>query len=79
VPGQILTAQAVTSQQLWHCAGPLNASNMATFALLKKQVETLFRLICCERKILFGLKKQAKKYGLEEKRTVPNIYNIQSK
>ena len=30
---------------------------MAPFASLKKQVETLFRLICCERKILFRLKK----------------------
>ena len=79
MPGQILTAQAVTSQQLWHCAGPLNVSNMATFALLKKQAETLFRLICCERKTLFGLKKQVKKDRLEEKRTAPNIYNIQSK
>ena len=28
---------------------------------LKKQAETLFWLICCERKILFRLKKQAKK------------------
>jgi len=27
------------------------------FASLKKQTETLFRLICCERKILFRLKK----------------------
>jgi len=34
------------------------------FASLKKQAETLFRLICCERKILFQLKKQAEKYGL---------------
>jgi len=33
----------------------------ATFASLKKQAETLFRLICCERKALFRLKKQAKK------------------
>jgi len=37
---------------------------MAMFALLKKQAETLFRLICCERKTLFRLKKQAEKYGL---------------
>jgi len=36
----------------------------APFALLKKQTETLFRLICCERKTLFRLKKQAEKYGL---------------
>jgi len=34
---------------------------MALFASLKKQVETLFWLICCERKILFRLKKQAEK------------------
>jgi len=37
---------------------------MALFASLKKQIETLFRLIYCERKILFQLKKQAEKYGL---------------
>jgi len=30
---------------------------MAPFVSLKKQDETLFRLICCERKILFRLKK----------------------
>jgi len=34
------------------------------FASLKKQTETLFRLIWCERKTLFRLKKQAEKYGL---------------
>jgi len=34
---------------------------MAPFALLKKQAETMFRLICCERKTLFRLKKQAQK------------------
>ena len=33
----------------------------APFASLKKQAETLFRLICCERKTLFWLKKQAEK------------------
>jgi len=33
----------------------------APFALLKKQDETLFRLICCKRKTPFRLKKQAKK------------------
>ena len=37
---------------------------MAPFASLKKQAETLFWLICCERKTLFRLKKQAEKYGL---------------
>jgi len=37
---------------------------MATFASLKKQAETLFRLICCERKTLICLKKQAEKDGL---------------
>jgi len=37
---------------------------MAPFASLKKQAETLFRLICCERKTLFRLKKQAEKDGL---------------
>jgi len=36
----------------------------APFASLKKQAETLFRLICYERKILFRLKKQAEKDGL---------------
>ena len=34
------------------------------FVSLKKQAETLFRLICWERKTLFRLKKQAEKYGL---------------
>jgi len=37
---------------------------MAPFASLKKQAETLFPLICCERKTLFRLKKKAEKYGL---------------
>jgi len=37
---------------------------MAPFASLKKQIETLFRLICCVRKTLFRLKKQAEKYEL---------------
>ena len=39
---------------------------MAPFASLKKQAETLFPLICHERKTLFRLKKQAEKYGLQE-------------
>ena len=30
---------------------------MGPIVSLKKQAETLFRLICCERKILFRLKK----------------------
>jgi len=34
---------------------------MAPFGSLKKQVETLFRLIYYERKILFQLKKQIEK------------------
>jgi len=38
--------------------------NKGPFASLKKQAETLFRLIYCERKTLFRLKKQAKKDGL---------------
>ena len=33
----------------------------APFASLKKQAEILFRLICCERKILFRLKNKLKK------------------
>ena len=33
----------------------------------EKQVETLFQLICCEKKALFQQKKQAEKYGLEKK------------
>jgi len=37
----------------------------ASFASLKKQAKTLFRLIWCERKTLFLLKKQAEKYGLQ--------------
>ena len=36
----------------------------ALFASLKKQVETLFWLICYERKTLFRLKKQIEKYEL---------------
>ena len=36
-------------------------STLAPFASLKKQVETLFRLIYCERKTLLRLKKQAEK------------------
>ena len=39
-------------------------ASKAPFASLKKQVKILFRLICCERKTLFRLKKQAKKDGL---------------
>jgi len=35
-----------------------------SFASLKKQDETLFQLICGERKTLFRLKKQDEKYGL---------------
>jgi len=37
---------------------------MVPLASPKKQTETLFRLIYCERKILFRLKKQAEKDGL---------------
>jgi len=37
---------------------------VALFTSLKKQAETLFWLICCERKTLFRLKKQAEKDGL---------------
>ena len=37
-------------------------ATLAPFASLKKQAETLFRLICCKRKTLFRLKKQAEKY-----------------
>jgi len=33
---------------------------MVPFASLKKQAETLFWLICCERKTPFQMKKQAK-------------------
>ena len=36
----------------------------APFASLKKQAKTVFWLICCERKTLFRLKKQAEKDGL---------------
>ena len=43
---------------------------LAPFASLKK-IETLFRLICGERKILFRLKKQVEKDGLQDKRTGP--------
>ena len=44
---------------------------LVPFVSLKKQAETLFQLICCKRKILFQLKKQAKKYGLQDKRIGP--------
>jgi len=37
---------------------------LAPFVSLKKQAETLFPLICYERKIMFQLKRQTKKYGL---------------
>ena len=30
----------------------------------KKQAKILFRLICCERKTIFRLKKEVEKYGL---------------
>jgi len=46
------------SRSLW------SHPTMAPFASLKKQDKTLFRLICCERKTLFRLKKQAEKDGL---------------
>ena len=36
----------------------LGSNRIAPFASLKKQVETLFQLICCERKTLFQLKKK---------------------
>ena len=39
-------------------------NTQAPFASLKKQAETLFQLIYCERKLIFQLKKQAEKYGL---------------
>jgi len=39
-----------------------HSSGLVRFA--EKKAETLFRLICCERKTLFWLKKQAEKYGL---------------
>ena len=44
---------------------------MGPIRFAEKQAETLFRLICCERKTLFRLKKQAEKDGLQEKRTGP--------
>ena len=39
---------------------PINKSLLRS-SRWKKQSETLFRMICCERKTLFGLKKQAEK------------------
>jgi len=39
---------------------PNKMNVMALFASLKKQGETLFRLICCERKTLFWLKNKLK-------------------
>ena len=42
----------------------LHLIQVAPFASLKKQAKTLFRLIYCERKTLFWLKRQAEKYGL---------------
>ena len=45
------------------CSGDrgVQVLTLALFASMKKQAETLFRLIDCERKLLFGLKKQEKK------------------
>ena len=40
---------------------------MVPFASLKKQAEILFRLICCEKKTPFPLKKPAEKNELQEK------------
>jgi hypothetical protein len=37
---------------------------MALFYCADKPAEKYYWLICCERKILFWLKKQAEKYGL---------------
>jgi len=34
---------------------------MALFVSLKKQIKIVFQLICCERKILFQLKKTSRK------------------
>ena len=47
------------SALLLRVTGELGHDAKASFASLKNQTETLFRLICCERKILFRLKKQA--------------------
>ena len=47
---------------------------MGPIASLKKQAETLFRLIRYERKILFRLKKQTEKDELQEKQTVPLFF-----
>ena len=38
----------------------------APFVSLKKQAETLFRLICCERETLFRLKKSLKRRIIRE-------------
>ena len=42
----------------------ISAKSPSVAASLKKQTEILFRLIYCEKKILFWLKKQAEKDGL---------------
>jgi hypothetical protein len=41
-----------------------SAGSMAPFGWADKPAEKHYWLICCERKILFRLKKQAKKDGL---------------
>ena len=45
-----LTEQALMRSVRFECQEPRHT---APFASLKKQAETLFRLICCERKTLF--------------------------
>jgi len=46
---------------LWNFA---RLTSFDKFAASMKKAETLFRLICCEKKTLFRLKKQAEKDGL---------------
>ena len=53
---QTMTIEQITNQLTW-----VRNQIVASFASLKKQAETLFRLICCERKTLFWLKNKLKK------------------
>jgi len=54
---------SLTEIQSKYHPNPQGIMTLASFVSLKKQVETLFWLICYERKILFQLKKQAEKDG----------------
>ena len=47
-----------------NCQLKVSVYSSGPFVSLKKQIEILFRLIYCERKTWFRMKKQAEKYEL---------------